>query len=270
MQDWIDLKYGERLATRAEEVKNIVGREGMAAGLNVAQQASNQFYDAWFDHYARFGDVMGGLEGLEPAQRSKVIEEAYRQSDTNFRRVFASMGANYQGIFEVWGLSGDPDATSAVHAISDMNNSMKEAYDFMRQKRNEFSATLNREDRAPTGAELRSLNTGIDKAFEKAFKAKHAAEIRMGDALKGVYTKLHGANAGNAAKLWWNDVMKFSEKIVADEKKFRAEQDTAREMEQTAPAYRMQRRSITARISNVGSQTCRQSTMKALHDWSGS
>ena len=230
MQDWIDMKYGERLATRAEEVKNIVGREGMAAGLNVAQQASNQFYDAWFDHYARFGDVMGGLEGLEPAQRSKVIEEAYRQSDTNFRRVFASMGANYQGIFEVWGLSGDPDATSAVHAISDMNNSMKEAYDFMRQKRNEFSATLNREDRAPTSAELRTLNTGIDKAFDKAFKTKHAAEIRMGDALKGVYTKLHGANAGNAAKLWWNDVMKFSEKIVADEKRFRAEQDTAREM----------------------------------------
>lgn len=244
MQDIIDMKVGEELRVKAEEVMNRVKREGPVAAMQVTQEARDQFFTSWFDHYERFGEVMNDLGGLEPAQRGKAIDEAYNQSDKNFRRVFANMANNYRAIFDAWNLSGDAASLEALTAISEMNNSMKRAYDLMRQKRNELNGTLVREGRAgqPTFDEVQKLRSGIDAAFEQAFKEKHAAEVKMGEALGKIHTALHGEIAGNAARRWWNDVVKFSEKVAADERRFRKELDKAREMGATYEDIQVRKR----------------------------
>lgn len=230
MQDWMDMRTGEELKGLAEHVKNLVGMEGAAAGFDVAQKASNEFYNAWFDHYDRFGDLMDGLTALDPEQAGHAIDAAYQVSDDNFRRVFGRMGANFNGIFDAWGLSGNADALKAVQAIADMNNSMKGAYDFMRETRRGLNETLRKEKRAPTYDEIGKVRQSVNAAFKKAFAEKNKAMLRMGELLGEIYKKLHGEAAGEAARLWWEDVAKFTEKVTADEQRFREEQQTARDM----------------------------------------
>ncbi len=231
MRDWISMQRGEELKVRAEDVKNKVTAEGAKAALDVTLRAHAAFTDAWFDHYDRFGDVADGIDLIEdPIKRNLIYEIAYQQSEDNFAGVFADMGSHYQGIFDVWGLSNDPEAVSMLTAISEQHVVMKEAYDLMRSLRHGLTVMLTKEQRPPTSAELSAMNNRIDTAFKQAFESRRKAQVRQGEALKNIYTKRHGVAAGEAARLWWEDVTNHSDAITKDEQKFRDDIWRARQM----------------------------------------
>ncbi len=217
-QDYMDMRAGEDLKAIAEHARQKVGLEGAVSGLDVVQRVNGTYFDAWLDHYFRLGEVMEDLSTLDdPALRSKAIELQYQQSDAEFRRINARTAANYQGIFEAWGQSDNPRAMEILAAVSQSDQAMKAAYDFMRAERRQFFQE---------GRPIEEWNASqalIDTQFEVAFKHKHNAEVRMGEALGTLYDELHGPAAGEAARKWWKDVTAFNDDIVKREKKARSE-----------------------------------------------
>jgi hypothetical protein len=222
-QDWIDMQTGEDLKAIAESVKQRVGLEGAASGLDVVQKANGAFFDAWQDHYHRFGEVMDDILTMDdPAMIDKAIDLNYQISDDEFRRVYARTAANYKGIFDAWGLSGDPEAMTALSAIGEIDGAMKQAYDRMREIRKGLSEKYRGQEKGNAFFDdLDQARKQQDAIFKDAFAAKHRSEVRMGDAIEKIYGKLYGPAAGEAAHLWWEDVIKFNDEIVTREKSFR-------------------------------------------------
>jgi hypothetical protein len=217
-QDYMDMRAGEDLKAIAEHTRQKVGIEGAVSGLDVVQRVNGTYFDAWLDHYFRLGEVMEDLSTLDdPALRSKAIELQYQQSDAEFRRINARTAANYQGIFEAWGQSDNPRAMEILAAVSQSDQAMKAAYDFMRAERRAFFQE---------GRPIEEWNASqalIDTQFEVAFKHKHNAEVKMGESLGTLYDELYGPAAGEAARKWWKDVTAFNDDIVKREKKARSE-----------------------------------------------
>jgi hypothetical protein len=222
-QDWIDMQTGEDLKAIAQDVKNRVGLEGATAALDVAQQATATFVDAWMDHYSRFGEIMNDLALLDdPAMRSRAIDYSYQLSDDEFRRVYARHAANYQGIFEAWGVSGNTDALNVLAAIGEGDTAMRDAYRQMREiRKGFFDKYRNDFDNPAKWDEWHANNSKIDRIFKQGFEAKHQAEVKMGASLAKIYESLYGVAAGEAARQWWEDVVNFNDEIVAREKEFR-------------------------------------------------
>lgn len=217
-QDRLDLQTGEDLKAIAEHVRQKVGLEGAASGLDVVQRVDSTRFDAWMDHFFRLGEVMSDLSTLDdPAMKSKAIETQYSISDAEFRRINARTAANYQGIFDAWGRSGSPKAMEMLSAIAQSDSAMKQAYDFMRTERRQFF------DGGRPIEEWSASQTLIDAEFQRAFKSKHDAEVRMGQSLGSIYGDLYGPAAGEAARKWWEDVTKFNDDIVKREQKARRE-----------------------------------------------
>jgi hypothetical protein len=217
-QDYMDMRAGEDLKAIAEHARQKAGIEGAVSGLDVVQRVNGTYFDAWLDHYFRLGEVMEDLSTLDdPALRSKAIELQYQQSDAEFRRINARTAANYQGIFEAWGQSDNPRAMEILAAVSQSDQAMKAAYDFMRAERKAFFQE---------GRPIEEWNASqalIDTQFEVAFKHKHNAEVKMGESLGTLYDELYGPAAGEAARKWWKDVTAFNDDIVKREKKARSE-----------------------------------------------
>lgn len=223
-QDWLDMQAGEDLKATAEHVKQKVGLEGAAAGLDVTQRAQMNYWDAWMEHYGRLGEVFDTLTGLEdPDMLSKAIEAAYDVSDREFRRINATTAAHYKGIFDAWGLAGDQDANNVLSAIGQSDMAMKLAYEQMREIRRRLFAELKNMTDEERRAAWGSANEQIDGIFQRAFDAKNLAEKQMGEALGKLYENRYGPAAGEAARRWWNDVIKFNQDIVKRERKARAE-----------------------------------------------
>jgi hypothetical protein len=228
-QDFQDMQTARDLRAMAESVTNKVQAEGAPAALDVVQRVNGEYFDAWLDHYSRFGEIFADLQEIyDPDLRNRAIEEAYKISDQEFRRVNARTASNYKGIFDAWGESGNPKAMDMLAAIADSDAAMKQAYDFMRETRRKFFDRLRDDPNAPSTWE--SDQAAIDRAFDKAFATKHQAEVRMGEALADVHTDMHGVAAGEAARQWWEAYVKFSDEIVTREKNFRREQMQARQM----------------------------------------
>lgn len=229
-QEWMDMRTGEDLKARAEAAKQRVGIEGAAAALDVSQRAHGEYTDAWLNHYYRFGEVMGDLRMLEdPAQMNKAIDHAYEVSDREFRRVNATNAANYKGIFEAWGMGGDARALRVLDAMGEVDGALSGAYRQMRENwrgwREKWAGDLQNPQRWDEFEALRGSN---DRLFKQAFKAKHDAEVKMGGALGEIYESLYGPAAGEAARLWWEDVVAFNDEIVKRERDFRGEMEQAR------------------------------------------
>lgn len=222
-QDWMDMKMGEDLKAKAENVKQRVGLEGAAAALDVAQKAHGEFTDAWLDHYHRFGEVMQDLQMLDdPLMKDKAIDQAYNISDREFRRVFANNAANYKGIFEAWGMSGDVKALKVLESIGEVDGAMAGAYRAMRENirawREAWAGDLKNPQRWDEWNKVQAKN---EAAFKQGFKAKHEAEVKQGAALGEIYESLYGPAAGEAARLWWEDVVEFGDEITRQENEFR-------------------------------------------------
>jgi hypothetical protein len=220
--DFQDMQTARDLRAMAEAVTNKVGTEGAPAALDVVQRTNGEYFDAWLDHYSRFGEMFDDLRNIpDPAVRSKAIEENYKISDQEFRRVTARLAANYQGIFEAWGKSGNPRAMEILAAIAQTDAAMKSAYDFMRQTRRQFFDQLNENPNSIPPGKRDADQKSIDEAFDRAFKQKASAEKTMGESLAAIHEELHGKAAGEAARKWWKDYTKFSDEIVKREKAFR-------------------------------------------------
>jgi hypothetical protein len=223
-QDWLDMQAGEDLKATAEHVAQKVGIEGAAAGLDVVQRVQSNFWDAWMDHYARMGDVFENVTGLEDqAVLSKAIELAYETADREFRRINAQTAANYKGVFDAWGLSGNQDANNVLSAMGQSDYAMKLAYEQMRAIRRQLFEKLKDMDTDQRRMAWGSANEQIDDLFTRAFEAKTKAEKQMGEALGNLYENRYGPAAGEAARRWWADVVKFNQEIIRREKKARAE-----------------------------------------------
>lgn len=252
-QDWVDMQTGEDLKAMAESVKQRVGLEGAASALDVVQKATGAFTDAWMDHYARFGEVMTDLKLLDdPAQRSKAIDLNYDLSDKEFRRVYARHSANYKGIFEAWGLSGNPEALNVLAAIGEQDVAMLEAYRTMREIRKGFFEKYRNDwDNPAKWDEWDAGNKRIDKAFKDGFKAKHEAEVKQGAALAKIYENLYGPAAGEAARQWWEDVTRFNQEIVQRERDFRSSLEGLTREEREAAKYEYYSKDKLAQIAEV-------------------
>lgn len=229
-QDWMDMQTGEDLKAIAESVKQRVGLETPAAALDVVQKAHGAYTDTWMDHYYRFGEVMQDLTLLDdPAQRQKAIDYQYQVSDTEFRRVNARNAANYKGIFEAWGLSGDARTLRVLQSMGEGDAAMTNAYRQMREiRRGFFEKYRNDWDNPAKWDEFNANQSQIDRLFRDAFQAKHDAEVKMGGALAEIYESLYGPAAGEAARAWWEDVTAFNDEIVKRERDFRGEMAQAR------------------------------------------
>lgn len=229
-QDWADMQTGADLKAMAEAVKQRVGLEGATAALDVAQHATSIFVDTWLDHYSRFGEVMNDLSLLDnPDMRNNAIDLSYQISDEEFRGVYARHAANYQGIFEAWGMSGNPDALNVLAAIGESDVAMRDAYRQMREiRKGHIEKYRNDFDNPAKWDEWDADTRKIDNLFKQAFAAKHAADVKMGASLGKIYESLHGPAAGEAARQWWEDVVKFNEEIVKREQDFRGEIAQAR------------------------------------------
>jgi len=221
-QDFQDMQTARDLRTMAEQVTNKVQAEGPAAALDVVQRVNGEYFDAWLDHYSRFGETFEELRGIPDASlRSKAIDLNYQISDQEFRRINARTAANYQGIFEAWGKSRNPKAMEILAAVAQSDAAMKEAYDFMRSERRSFFDRLRENpDSIPPG-EWEASQKKVDQAFERAFKSKGNAEKNMGNALGKINEEMYGPAAGEAARKWWEDYTKFSDDIVKRERDFR-------------------------------------------------
>lgn len=222
-QDWIDMQTGEDLKAIAESVKQRVGLEGATAALDVTQKAQSVYTDAWLDHYYRFGEVMSDLNLLDdPAQRSKAIDYNYTVSDKEFRRISTRSAANYQGIFEAWGLSGNASALKVLEGIGEADTAMSNAYRQMREIRKGFFEKYRNDwDNPKKWDEWNANQSTIERLFDNGFKSKHDAEVKTGAALAEIYEGMYGPAAGEAARLWWDDVVKFNDEIVKREREFR-------------------------------------------------
>lgn len=221
-QDFQDMQTSRDLKAMAEQVTNKVQAEGAPAALDVVQRVNGEYFDAWLDHYSRFGEMFDELRSIpDQAVRDKAIDLNYRISDQEFRRINARTAANYQGIFEAWGKSRNPRAMEILAAVAQSDAAMKQAYDFMRTERRSFFDRLRENADAIPAGEWDKVQTRIDAEFERAFKAKHNAEVQMGESLGKIHEELHGPAAGEAARKWWEDYTKFSDEIVKREKEFR-------------------------------------------------
>lgn len=222
-QDWVDMQTGEDLKAIAESVRQRVGLEGAASGLDVIQKAQGEFFDTWMEHLFEFGDVFENLKYLDDQMmRDKAIDLAYENSDGRFRRLFARTDASYKGIFEAWGLSGNPEVMKVLAAFGEIDVEMKGAYDFMRDTRKGIREKYKGDyDNPAMWDEIRAGQERISKRFEQAFEKKKAAEVKMGASLANIYESLYGPAAGEAARLWWQDVVEFNGEIVKREADFR-------------------------------------------------
>ena len=229
-QDWIDMQTGEDLKAKAESVRQRVGLEGATAALDVAQQATATFVDTWMDHYSRFGEVMNDLSLLDnPDMRNRAIEFNYEISDAEFRGVYARHASSYQGIFEAWGMSGNPDALNVLAAIGESDVALRDAYRGMREiRKGYFEKYRNDYDNPAKWDEWDADSHKIDSLFKKGFNEKHQAEVKMGASLGKIYESLYGPAAGEAARQWWEDVVQFNEEMVKREQDFRGEIAQAR------------------------------------------
>lgn len=228
-QEWMDMRTGDDLAAIAENVKQRVGLEGAAAALDVVQKAHGTFFDAWMDHYYRFGEVMNDLQSLPEAEMNKAIDLAYAQSDREFRRIDARTAANYKGIFEAWGLSGNPNALRVLESVKAAGDAMGNSYRAVRELRKQWRERWANDPTNPARwDELEAIRTQSNAIFRDAFKAKHDAEVQMGKALGDVYEGMYGPAAGEAARKWYEDVTKMNQIIETRERDFRAEMEQAR------------------------------------------
>ena len=224
-QDFQDIQTFSDLKAMAENVTNKVHSEGAAAALDVVQQVQGEFFDAWLDHYDRFGNLFDQLSEIEDqAVKSQAIELHYEISDQEFRRVNARLAANYQGVFDAWGKSRNTHAMQIMASIAQMDSAMKSAYDNMRRLRREFFDTYIGSDRPSLEAQAAwgDMQSQIGLDFDQAFESKAIAERAMGDAMGKLYEEMYGPPAGVAAKKWWTDYAKMSAEIVKRERKARA------------------------------------------------
>lgn len=223
-QDWLDMQTGEDLKAIAEHARQKVGLEGAVSGLDVVQQANAKYFDAWMDHYHRFGEIMQDLGTMEdPVAKGKAIELAYELSDSEFRRINARTAANYKGIFDVWGMKNNPDANAVLSAIGQSDMAMKLAYDEMRKLRRAYFDGIGTMDTLERASKWSQVEAQTNAAFNHGFDAKAKAEKQMGAALGNIYEKQYGPAAGEAARKWWEDVVKFNQDIVKRERNARAE-----------------------------------------------
>ena len=222
--DYQSMQTARDLKAMAEAVTNKVQTEGAPAALDVVQRVNGEYFDAWLDHYSRFGETFEELRNIpDPVMRDRAIDLNYAISDQEFRRINARTAANYQGIFEAWGKSRNPTAMEMLAAIAQADAAMRGAYDFMRTERRSFFDRLrDNPDSIPAG-EWEASQKKIDAEFERAFKSKHNAEVRMGEQLGKIHEEMYGPAAGEAARKWWEDYTEFSDDIVKREKKFRQE-----------------------------------------------
>jgi hypothetical protein len=221
-QDFQDMQTSRDLQAMAEAVTNKVSTEGAPAALDVVQQVNGEYFDAWMDHYSRFGEMFDDLRNIpDEAVRNRAIDLNYKISDQEFRRVTARLAANYQGIFAAWKQSRNPKAMEIMAAIAQSDLSMREAYTLMRETRRTFFDQLRDNPNSIEPGRWEADQQTIDQAFDRAFKSKADAEKRMGESLAGIYEGMYGKAAGEAARKWWSDYTKFSDDIVKREKDFR-------------------------------------------------
>ena len=223
-RDYNDMQTARDLRAMAENVTNKVELEGAPAALDTVMQVNSKYTDAWLDHYYRFGEIFQDLADVpDTALKNRAIEEAYRISSEEFRRINARTAANYLGIFEAWGKSNDPSARGLLAAIAENDRVMSDAYSFMREQRRSFFETYtgDRAGSIESNKAWAELQKEIDTRFSQAFEAKKANDARIGESLTTIYTDMHGPAAGEAARKWWKDANRFSDEIVSRERKFR-------------------------------------------------
>jgi hypothetical protein len=221
-QDYQDMQTSNDLKAMAEQVTNKVETEGAPAALDVVQRVNGEYFDAWMDHYSRFGEMFDDLRNIpDEAVRNRAIDLNYKISDQEFRRVTARLAANYQGIFAAWKQTRNPKAMEIMAAIAQSDLSMREAYTLMRETRRTFFDQLRDNPNSIEPGRWEADQQTIDQAFDRAFKSKADAEKRMGESLAGIYEGMYGKAAGEAARKWWSDYTKFSDDIVKREKDFR-------------------------------------------------
>lgn len=222
-QDWMDRQAGEDLKAQAEHVAQRVTIEQPAAAFEVIQKTLQDFTDTWMEHYYDLGEVTRNLEFIpDEAMKSKAYDHAYEVSGERFRRIDARSAASWQGIFEAWGKSNDPRAKEALSAMGEMRSVMADAYTQMRDIR---KATHEKHRGNLRSSEffddVAKDQKTIDQIFKRAFETRKLAEKRAGKALGDIYESLYGPAAGEAARLWWDDVLKMNDEIVKREGEFR-------------------------------------------------
>jgi hypothetical protein len=219
--DQVDIRMGENLIAKADLIKQKVGLEGGLAALDVAQQASMKYTNAWHDHYILFGDLNERLKDIpDPKMQAKEYKRAYQQSDKDFVKVNVDNAVIFTGVFNAWGQSKNTDALNFLKYMGDGSAAMKGAYDFMRQLRDEHFSTEWNGDIDAMFANWDRIQPLIDKAMKEGFAKKRIADVKMGESIGKMYKDLYGPEAGEAARRWSEDVVKFNDHIREEQNKF--------------------------------------------------
>jgi len=196
----------------------------MTSGLDVMQEAFARFTDTWSEHLFRFGEVFEDLKNVtDEKMKSKAIDREYAKMDAEYLDMQSNNDACLSGIFNAWGESGNPDALNVLAAMAEKRRSMKAAYDTMRQLRKDHFAT-NFESIIDSIDHWKKIDLQVEDAFKVAFDQARRADVRMGESLAKVYEKLYNsAGVGEAARGWWEKVVKMNDEITTKERKARAE-----------------------------------------------
>lgn len=235
-QDEIDIAAQRDAIARAEHVSQRVGIEGAKALTDIITDVEMQGIEKWLQHYERMGEAAATADGeLDPGQRVISWEEAYEESQQEYRRFNAMRGSTYLGIVKAIGLEQNPNARAWLAALADIDRTMDKAYQFMRDQRNGHFDKWRDDWTNPAQYDERAnVEAKIDREFRRAMKQEDIHLSKMGDLLGQQYETLFGAPAGEAARQAWSTIVKFRKEMVSRQQKFRARQKDA--MAQGVPA----------------------------------
>lgn len=229
-QDEIDMSTSRDAIARAEHVAQRLELEGSKALADIVTDIEMQGIEKWLQHYERMGEVAAALDNADPAQRGPIWEQAYRQSNDEFRRYNALKASTYLGVLKAIGLDGNPHGQAWMAALADTDAALDGAYQRMRDLRNQhFEKWREDWDNPRQASERTKLEKAIDDAFKKALGRETANIKKMADLLGKQYEALFGEAAGEAARQAWEEIADFRQEMIKRQQDFRALQARARE-----------------------------------------
>jgi len=224
-QDSIDLQASRDIVARTEYVKQRLNAEGPAALLDIYSDTEAGVMERWLDHYGMFDDTFAQLDAIDdPAIRSKLIDETYARSNAEWRRTNSWQSSTYQGIFETLGLGENDAANKFLATLSDTHSTMDAAYQFMRDSWRTYSEKYSSDwENMLRYTERDNIKASINQKFNEAFAREHQNNVQMGDLVGRQFENQFGPAAGEAARMWWKDIVDFRDQMTQRLQQFRSQ-----------------------------------------------
>lgn len=226
-EEWVDIRKGQELRSKAEHVANALTSEGENRFFEVV--LDNFFYrnDMHINHYLTADEVATMVEAMPDefqGQKSLAWIDWYEKEQRIWRIGNTNVLTNLKGVMQALGLT-HPDAQRLLSLMAEEFDTWGKAYDFRLKQSVEHYETwkgkFNLDTIDARMLELEKRGALIDAEFQKAFEIERVKEEQVRDLLVEMVRAKYGERVADVTLRAYQQTIDFRAEMTGVLKKHR-------------------------------------------------